>query len=139
MKDIGHNLLDCYNALDDDDKILIESIPLDYIMGNPMFCAFIVSPPVGCEQNYKDEYPDEYRIPLVDYLNSFATGRILPNIRARYPGQTLVDFNEKFILGLAKLMHSFFHTKKMKDLVDKTDDMYQRFINSKMVDSYLEL
>lgn len=105
MKDIGHNLLDCYNALDDDDKILIESIPLDYIMDNPMFYAFIISPPVGCERNYKDEYPDEYRIPLVDYLNSFATGRILPNIRARYPGQTLVDFNEKFILGLAKLFN----------------------------------
>ena len=139
LKDIGHNLLDCYNALDDDDKILIESVPLDYIMGNPMFYAFIISPPVGCERNYKDEYPDEYRIPLVDYLNSFATGRILPNIRARYPGQTLVDFNEKFILGLAKLLHSFFHTKKMRDLVNKTDDMYQRFINSKMVDSYLEL
>ena len=138
LKDIGHNLLDCYDSLDEDDKILIESVPLDYIMDSTVFYAFFISPPVGCARNYKEEYPDEYQISLVDYLNSFATGRILPNIKARYPGQTLVDFNERFILGFAKLLHSFFHTKKMKDLVNKTDNMYARFINIGMVDSTLE-
>lgn len=111
MKNLGHNLLDCYNALNEKDKNLIESIPLDYIMSYSMFYALIITPPVGCANNYKEEYPDEYPIPLTDYLQSFALGKVLPNIKSRYPGQTLVDFNEQFILALAKLLYSFAHTK----------------------------
>jgi len=115
LKSLGHNLLDCYDALNEKDKNLIESIPLDYIMGFPMFEALFLSPPVGCENNYKNEYPDEYKIPLTDYLQYFSTGKILPNIKSRYPGQTLVDFNEQFILALAKLLHSFYYTKNWRD------------------------
>lgn len=111
LKNLGHNLLDCYNALNDDDKNLIESIPLDYIMGYSVFYPLFLTPPVGCEDNYKEEYPEEYAVPLTDYLSSFASGKILPNIKARYPGQTMVDFNERFILALAKLLYSFYHTK----------------------------
>ena len=129
MKSIGHNLLDCYNSLGEEDKILIESIPLDYMMNVSFFNAILITPPVGCEKSYKEEYPDEYKISLVDYLSSFATGRILPNIRARYPGQTLVDFNEQFILALAKLLHSFFHTKKLKEkMMNKDTCMYERLV-----------
>ena len=129
MKSIGHNLLDCYNSLGEEDKILIESIPLDYMMNASFFNAILITPPVGCEKSYKEEYPDEYKISLVDYLSSFATGRILPNIRARYPGQTLVDFNEQFILVLAKLLHSFFHTKKIKEkMMNKDTCMYERLV-----------
>lgn len=117
LKSLGHNLLDCYNALNEEDKKLIESIPLDYIMKYPVFYALFLSPPVGCKDNYKEEYPDEYTIPLTDYLNSFAGGKILPNIKSRYPGQTMVDFNEQFILALAKLLHSFSHTKMMQKKV----------------------
>lgn len=113
LKSLGHNLLDCYNALNDEDKRLIESIPLDYIMNFPVFNAIFISPPVGCEYNYKEEYPDEYSIPLTDYLTFFATGKILPNIKSRYPGQTIVDFDEQFILALAKLLYSFVSTKKL--------------------------
>lgn len=119
LKSLGHNLLDCYNTLNKEDKRLIESMPLDYIMNFPMFDALFLTPPVGCEYDYKEEYPDEYSIPLTDYLNSFASGKILPNIKSRYPGQTLVDFNEQFILALAKLLHSFSCTKK---LIEKSSD-----------------
>ena len=114
LKSLGHNLLDCYNALSADDKNLIESVPLEYMMDFPIFDAIYLSLPIGCEHNYKEEYPDEYNIPLTDYLNYFASGKILPNIKARYPGQVLVDFNERFILALAKLLHSFSITKKMQ-------------------------
>ena len=124
LKGLGHNLLDCYNALNEADKNLIESIPLDYIMNFSTFDALFLSPPVGCADNYKEEYPDEYPIPLTDYLNSFASGRILPNIKARYPGQTLVDFNEQFILALAKLLHSFSITKKIRENLKDKDFMY---------------
>lgn len=120
LKSLGHNLLDCYSALNQDDKTLIESIPLDYIMGYSCFYPLFLSPPVGCKNNYKEEYPDEYPVPLTDYLNSFATGKILPNIKSRYPGQTLVDFNEQFILALAKLLHSFSHTKRAIEKSKKT-------------------
>lgn len=122
MKSIGHNLLDCYNSLNEDDKILIESIPLEYMMGLSIFNPIFITPPVGCDRNYKEEYPEEYNISLVDYLNSFATGRILPNIRARYPGQSLVNFNERFILAFAKLLHSFIYTKKLKKAFKRSRD-----------------
>ena len=121
LKSLGHNLLDCYNALSADDKNLIESVPLDYMMDVPIFDAIYLSPPVGCEYNYKERYPDEYTIPLIDYLNCFASGRILPNIKARYPGQVLVDFNERFILALAKLLHSFSITKKITEMTIRAD------------------
>ena len=113
LKSLGHNLLDCYNALNEDDKRLIESIPLDYMMEVTFFDAILISPPVGHEYDYKEEYPDEYSISLTDYLNSFASGKILPNIKSRYPGQTIVDFNEQFILALAKLLYSFSRTKEL--------------------------
>jgi hypothetical protein len=112
-KGLGHNLLDCYNSLSDDDKNLIECVPLDYMMSFTVFFPILLSPPAGCENNYKEEYPDEYPIPLTDYLNSFATGRILPNIKARYPGQSLVDYNERFILAFTKILHSYVFTKKV--------------------------
>lgn len=41
LKSLGHNLLDCYNALNEEDKNLIESIPLDYIMRYPVFLCLI--------------------------------------------------------------------------------------------------
>lgn len=119
LKSLGHNLLDCYNALNEEDKRLIESVPLDYIMNFPVFDAIFITPPVGYEYDYKEEYTDEYSIPLTDYLKSFASGKILPNIKSRYPGQTLVDFNEQFILALAKLLYSFSCTKK---LIEKLND-----------------
>ena len=53
MKSIGHNLLDCYNSLGEEDKILIESIPLDYMMNASFFNAILITPPVGCEKSYK--------------------------------------------------------------------------------------
>ena len=112
-KQLGHNLLACYNSLNDDDKKLIECVPLDYMMDFAMFGPLMLSPPVGCEDNYKEEYPDEYPIPLTDYLNSFATGNILPNIKSRYPGQSMVDFNERFILAFTKLLHSYVFTKAL--------------------------
>lgn len=130
LKGLGHNLLDCYNALNETDKNLIESIPLDYMMAFSRFDAIFLSPPVGCADNYKEEYPDGYPIPLTDYLSSFASGRVLPNIKARYPGQTLVDFNEQFILALAKLLHSFFATKKFREKVNGTlnDDEFKCYL-----------
>ena len=121
LKSLGHNLIDCYNALNDEDKNLIESIPIDYMINFPVFDAIFISPPVGCEHNYKEEYPDEYSIPLTDYLNSFASGKILSNLKSRYPGQTLVDFNEQFILALAKLLHSFSITQKIKKSLNKSN------------------
>lgn len=113
LKSLGHNLLVCYNALSEADKNLIESIPIDYIMNYNCFYPLFLSPPVGCEHNYKEEYPEEYSIPLTDYLNAFAAGKILPNIKARYPGQAIVDFNEQFIFALAKLLYSFSYTKML--------------------------
>ena len=100
--------------MNEDDKRLIESIPLDYMMSFPVFDAIFITPPVGHEYDYKEEYPDEYNIPLTDYLNSFASGKILLNIKSRYPGQTIVDFDEQFILALAKLLHSFSCTRKLR-------------------------
>ena len=40
--------------------------------------------------------------------------RVLPNIKSRYPGQTMVDYDEKFIVAYAYILHELCYKYKNK-------------------------
>lgn len=115
LKSLGHNLLNCYNSLSDDDKLLIESFPMEMVSGICSFYPMIITPPYCCEENYKSKYPDEYEKQLIDCLAPYSTGTPLSNIKSRYPGEDIVTSDARFILGYTILLFSFCVTKKYID------------------------
>lgn len=102
MKGLGHNLSKLIDALPEDKKQLLLSMPIDYFMHLPTFHPIHLTPAIFDDE---DEIEDNYK-EMISYIDSYSQGKILPNIKARYPGESLVDFNGRFIVALVKLLYS---------------------------------
>lgn len=104
MKGLGHNLKNLFNNLPSEKKNLIMEIDIDFFARIPTFYPIMIQ---ACGTKYwdNDEQTKNYN-KILDYIDSYSQGKILPNIKARYPGESLVDFNERFICAFVKLLYS---------------------------------
>jgi len=113
MKDAGHNLLRAYNLLDDEDKNIIKNtIFFNRSQTIPRLFGFTKIMQIYIEDSLKSEKLEN--LSFEDILSSFSSGRVLPNIKSRYPGQAMIDYDEKFIVAYAYILHELCYKYKTK-------------------------
>lgn len=99
MKSLGHHLLDCFNSLPLNQKKMILNAPFDRIVSRPYdLHTEIIQLSETDNQNVEG-------IDILNCLSDFETKPVLPNIKARYPGEDIVDFDERFIVGYTRVLY----------------------------------
>lgn len=110
MKNVGHNLLKAFNLFSDEDKDIIKNTiffdngPLNYSLD------FSIKPKVFITDQLKT--PRLNNNTFEEILLSLSSEKILPNIKSRYPGQALVDYDEKFVISYAYILHELCYKYK---------------------------
>ena len=113
MKSVGHNLLKAYNLFDEEDKNIIKSSI--FFENSPQNESSFDNPNtmrIGINNKFKTKKLDE--LSFEEILLSFSSGKVLPNIESRYPGQKMVDYDEKFIVAYAHILHELCYKYKSK-------------------------
>ncbi len=124
MKSVGHNLFKAYNLFSDEDKKAINNAMgfnsdpkgegiLDYI--DSLSTIYI-------DEGLKTKKLDNAS--FEEILLSLSTERVLPNIKSRYPGQAVVDYDEKFVVAYACILHELcYKYKNKREFFDNEDNI----------------
>ncbi len=112
MKNVGHNLLRAYELFIDDDKDIIKNTV--FFKDSPLidYSAYKSNSTVKLLISDDLRTPKSESVSFEERLSSLSSERILPNIKSRYPGQTLVDYDEKFIIAYATILHELCYKYK---------------------------
>ena len=84
--------------------IFFDNGPLDYSLD------FSIKPKVFITDQLKT--PRLNNNTFEEILLSLSSEKILPNIKSRYPGQALVDYDEKFVISYAYILHELCYKYK---------------------------
>lgn len=113
MKSVGHNLLKAYDLFDNEDKNIIKnSIFFKNSPTNEISFDYTNTMKIYINDELKTKKLDN--VSFEEILLSFSSERVLPNIKSRYPGQAMVDYDEKFVVAYAYILHELCYKYKNK-------------------------
>ena len=110
MKNVGHNLLKAFNLFSDEDKDIIKNTLFFDNSPHNYSLDFLNKPKVLISNQLKT--PRLNNNTFEEILLSLSSEKILPNIKSRYPGQALVDYDEKFVISYAYILHELCYKYK---------------------------